>query len=532
MLWTLLKKQILETANVLLLGRGEKAKKRKPWLMAIATALLFLYLCVGTFFMTKDMAKAFVAANVGWLFFALVGALATTVGVIGSAFASYNAMYDAKDNDLLLAMPIPPRTILTVRMLGVYATALLFTMFVLPSATAAYFYVTDFEPTVLFTFLPIMLFTALLCTAISCLLGFLVALVLFKVKRKNMVTMVFSLAFLVLYFWGYSKVPGYLASLINNVSGAASATKHYLYPFYALGKAAVGSLGHMAVFALICVAAAAIVWGALALNFLSLSTRKTGGVKNKYVSKKAKAVSLDTALFKKELARFTSSATYMLNGALGSLITVGAIVYLCVVGGDSLKGVLALIPEMEVHAAFSLLVTAIIAFFTSTNIITACSVSLEGSSLYVVKTLPVSTWSVLMAKLKLQLVITLPAAFIAATALCITIGVHPLVYMFTVVNCGLFALLFAQFGLLINLKFPKLTWKNEAAAVKQSAASVITMFGSFGILLSLVIIFVLLLTEGVMAELLIGCLSALLMVLCALLHSLLKNRGVKMFEAL
>jgi len=340
------------------------------------------------------------------------------------------------------------------------------------------------------------------------------------------------LAFLALYFWGYSKVPDYFVSLMTNVDGAAASTKNYLYPFYAFGKAAVGSLGHMAVFALICVAAAAIVWAALAFNFLSLSTRKTGGVKSKYVSKKAKAVSPNTALFKKELARFTGSATYMLNGALGSLITVGLAIYLCVAGGDSLKGLLGLITDMDIHAVFSLVATAVISFMVSMSIITACSVSLEGSSLYIVKTLPVDPWSVLTAKLKLQLVTTLPAALIAAAVLCITMGVHPLVLLFTLVNCGLFALLFAQFGLLINLKFPKLNWKNEAAAVKQSAASVITMFGSFGMFLSLVIIVVVLLNEGVGADILVGGISALLMIVCALLHYLLKTRGVKLFNAL
>ena len=54
--------------------------------------------------------------------------LALLVGVLAGALSSYSSLFQAKDNDLLLAMPIPPWMIFVVRLLGLYSTALFYTM--------------------------------------------------------------------------------------------------------------------------------------------------------------------------------------------------------------------------------------------------------------------------------------------------------------------------------------------------------------------------------------------------------------------
>ena len=54
---------------------------------------------------------------------ALVGVL---MGVFGSVFNTFSGLYQAKDNDLLLSLPIPVRAILASRLLGVYLMGLTF----------------------------------------------------------------------------------------------------------------------------------------------------------------------------------------------------------------------------------------------------------------------------------------------------------------------------------------------------------------------------------------------------------------------
>ena len=45
----------------------------------------------------------------GWLYFAIMGLMAILLGAFGSVFNTYSGLYLAKDNDLLLSMPIPVR---------------------------------------------------------------------------------------------------------------------------------------------------------------------------------------------------------------------------------------------------------------------------------------------------------------------------------------------------------------------------------------------------------------------------------------
>ena len=45
--------------------------------------------------------------QVSWLYFALMGGLGLCLGAFGSVFNTFSSLYLAKDNDLLLSLPIP-----------------------------------------------------------------------------------------------------------------------------------------------------------------------------------------------------------------------------------------------------------------------------------------------------------------------------------------------------------------------------------------------------------------------------------------
>ena len=76
-------------------------------------ALLFLFIFGWTF---SALAEPFYAAGLGWFYFALALLCSFALGFIGSVFTAQNQLFAARDNELLLAMPIPPRLILGSRM--------------------------------------------------------------------------------------------------------------------------------------------------------------------------------------------------------------------------------------------------------------------------------------------------------------------------------------------------------------------------------------------------------------------------------
>ena len=76
----------------------------------------------------------------GWdtLYFLVLELLALLVSVLAGALSSYNRLFQAKDNDLLLALPIPPWMILAVRLCGLYEMSLFYLLLVWVPAEAAY----------------------------------------------------------------------------------------------------------------------------------------------------------------------------------------------------------------------------------------------------------------------------------------------------------------------------------------------------------------------------------------------------------
>lgn len=160
-----------------LLRSGKKNQKKTSAARPVLIGILLLYalatLGFAFYMFTATLCAGIHAMGNDWLYFVFVGLAATVLGVIGSVFAAQQQLYNAKDNDLLLAMPIPPSTILISRMVVLYLQTLLFEAVVLVPAFVAYSVIA--APGTLFyvTALPFMLLLTLAAVALSCLLGFL-----------------------------------------------------------------------------------------------------------------------------------------------------------------------------------------------------------------------------------------------------------------------------------------------------------------------------------------------------------------------
>ncbi len=102
---------------------------------------------------------------------------------------------------------------------------------------------------------------------------------------------------------------------------------------------------------------------------------------------------------------------------------------------------------------------------------TSCSIALEGKSLWQLKTLPIKAQTVFLAKIMLNLTLSIPSVLLIAFLLMNALK-------FDVVTLGLmigmpllYATLFSQVGLIGNLFFPHLNWTSEVKAIKQGFAT-------------------------------------------------------------
>ena len=229
----------------------------------------------------------------------------------------------------------------------------------------------------------------------------------------------------------------------------------------------------------------AIVYAVLAFNFVKLATNKRGGPKSVYREKRTKARSQGSALLSKELSRFWGSSVYQLNSGMGSLfLIVGAVAALVKAGWIS-ENITAFLVQLGMTDMLPLLICAVVCMVASMNIVTAPSVSLEGSSIWILQSLPVDPWKVLRAKLELHVLITALPAVVCTAVLLAVLRVSLFDAVFAVLAVCLFVLFCAAFGLVMNLLFPNLKWNSEAVAVKQGMRTMIAMFGGWGLVLLL-----------------------------------------------
>ena len=533
MIKALFKKQMLEVFSYLFMTNKKKTRRTGKSL-ACTLALygfLFAYLCVMLFFMARFLCEALVPLGLTWFYFAIMALMSLVMGIIGSVFNTYTTLYQAKDNDTLLAMPIPPRYILLVRLAGVYVSGLFFELLVMLPATVAWFIYG--EVTVLGGIFALLLpfVLSFFVLSLSCLLGLLVAAIAARIRHKSLVITLLSLGFLALYFWGYSKLMSSLGDLLTMVGDLAEKAKGPLFLLYHMGRAAEGKVLSMLIFTGIVLGIFLAILFVLSHSFLSLATTNRGAARKDYTRERAAQKSVGKALLIKEMKRFASSSVYMLNCGLGALMLLVMSIMLLIFK-DDVKAMLPLLETLCGNAdTVYLLFAAFVCMMTSMIDITAPSVSLEGKNIWIVQSLPIEPRKVLYAKLLLHLLIGVPAA--VGAVVCLLIAITPTLPFLILIPLVMLLFLFfeALFGLFMNLKAPNLSWINETVPVKQSLSVTVTLFGGWVLTVALGALYVPL-HGHVEPALYLALVCVLLAGACAVLFAWIRKKGAEIFAML
>lgn len=525
----LFKKQIMEVFSWLYKDRKTGKLRSAQGIITYAILYLVIFASLGfVFYGVADMlCEPLVTLGMGWIYWCLMGLIGVFLGVFGSVFSTYSSLYCAKDNDLLLSLPIPVSKILLVRLFGVYTMGLMYELIVMVPTVIVRFIKAPISPvgTVCAVLIPFVL--SIFVLVLSAVLGWVVALISGKLKNKNIITVFISLAFITAYYYVYAKAYSMLQMLLQNVDTVSEKIKLILYPLYQMGLAAEGSLLSMLIFVAIIGALFLIVYFVLSHSFIGLATVNKGNSKTQYKNKKQKVKSVGGALFQKEVRRFLGSANYMLNCGLGILF-MPIVAVLLFWKADVVREVLN-IPLLQKY--ISLLAVASVCMIATMNDITAPSVSLEGKNIWIVQSFPILSRQVLAAKLKLHLILTVVPAIPLIIAVELLIKPDLAFAVLIPIAVLSFIVLMASLGLFINLKMPNLNWTNEIVPIKQSLSVMIALFGGWVIIIAFSVLYVLL--ESFLKPLIYLLLvCALIIVFCFVLIRWIFTKGSEIFSRL
>lgn len=531
MLKALLKKEIRELFS-LMFQSGKKRKKRKA-LSTVMYALLLVFaagvMYAAFFGLSQALYAPLAELELEWLYFAMLGSLALMLGIFGSAFSTYAALYRSKDNEMLLAMPIPPGTILLSRMCACFLTTLFFESIVLVPAWVVSLLKTAQPGAAEIVSGPLLLLLlSFVGLSVSCVLGWVIALIAARLRNKSIVTAVLSLAALGAYYYLVGQSDQLMEILIRYRLDIGAWMQNTLPPLYHLGLAGTGDIRSLLLTATVSLGVFALVYWILSRSFIRLATAKRGAARKRYREKEHRVSTQSGALLRREFLRLKASATYLLNCSLGTFFMLGGAVMLAV-KGETVRQMLPLLPRMT--QAAPLAAAAIAALVSGMNDLTAPSISLESKTLWMLQSLPVRAQRIFRAKIALHVIMTLPAALILYACAAVVLRMDVLSAALCAVMLCALVCFFAVSGLVIGLKMPVMNWKNESVAVKQGFGVMLAMLVNWGSVLALGGLYVLA-KEFMSNTAFLAVAIALTAAASVLLCRWLNIRGAKAFERL
>ncbi len=508
-----------------------KDKKDKQKLIGMAVAMVFVGASLLFTLVVYDIlyANAFEQIGALQLLPAMMMAVASVITLFTTVYKVNGVLFGSKDYDMTMSLPVRCETVVAAKLIQIYSMNVGFcALIVLPAniiyairvMPSAWFYV---------AMILLTLFVPMVPMIVGMAIGSVITAISSRFRHTNVIAIVLSLAAVVLIML-LSFNSEAMVTNAAQIGATLMGVVNRLYPLTPLYTQALceGNLLSLLCFILLSVA----LFGLFSLltaryyktiNTALLSSRSSSN----YKMQELKVSSPLAALYRREMRRLFSSSLYVLNTCIGMILCLIGCIALLFVTPEQMETFLEVPGFTTLIGSLAPLVLAVMIGLSCT---TDCAISLEGKELWIIRSLPVDTSMVFKAKILVNLTVTVPPALISALLLCVALPFTPLQIVFLILTPAAYSLFISEFGLLINLLNPNLSWTSEVTVIKQSAAVLITimvgMFAAIGLCAALLFL------PDTAKNLGLAGVTVVIAALDALLARILRTKGVRMFEAL
>lgn len=472
----LLKIQLLDFFNInKTLHCNDPKEKRRLYLMSVIFLIVFACLLWVSFMYTFSLARAYKEVGLINLFLPLLMLTSSILTFITTLYKANGLLFRFKDYELLMSLPIKTSIVIGSRVLLLYIMSLLFNVILMLPGCIAYaintsphlgFYIVF---TITFFFIP--LIPIILATFVGALISFIAS----RFKSTQFVSLILTFAFLIGYM-GFSMQMQGMDVQIVDLSQTILSMMTKIYPIAPLYAMAVGELNASALllFVVISLFAFFLFTILLSKSYKSLNTRlASSSTHSVYKQSSLKPSSCFMALYKKELKRYFSSSLYILNTGFGVVLLIIVSIIFALSGGEGLDELLKM-PGLKniLHTAAPFAMS----LFCVMSCTTACSLSLEGANLWIIKSSPIKALTFYLSKVAVNLTIVIPAILISGLIFAFTLKTTLLETLLIFLLPFAYTLWIAFVGIFINLKFPSFNWTSEVVVIKQSISAMLTPF--------------------------------------------------------
>ncbi len=445
-----------------------------------------------------------------WIPISLVMGTAMFLCFIGSVFTAQQQIYESKDNQMLLSMPIKPGQILLSR---IFAIAIFNMIYALPFFTGSAMIV--------------------FITMLTSLLAWGVSIIMSKITNKTLISTVLYMVFFAIYFYAIFNLDNLGEAIEKNADKLSSGIMTFARPIYYMGASVVEqNILFVAAFLVSLLIPAFLMYIVIKKSFFKilLHENKSKNKMLKHSDKDFNSHSAFIALLQKEIARFLRTPMYFLSYGTSIFFVAMMLAYLFI-KKDKFEDVVELLSIYGVSstkalpAIFSMLLYQ---FVSSGAVLTSASINMEGKNIWIIKSLPIKTIDIMLAKGLVPVIILLPIFEVESLLL---------IFLFKISGSAMILLLlmpiftmifFSMFGLYINLNHFKLDWLSENEAFKRAGGPTIASFSSMGSTVLFVILYLLIFSN------IMGFFGFMWLILAALvlgsvvMYSMLKNNAEKL----
>lgn len=451
--------------------------KKHSLIKKIGIILLIIYISISLLFSmgfsSVLLLEKLKESNMIFLFLPLFFSFASLLVFTSTIRTSKTNLYDSKDKDLLLSFPIKTKEIVIAKIFDMYTVSLLLSLLVTIPTFIVYIY--NVEPSILFIIISfISLFIIpIIPTIIGGLFGYFIARITPKSNNKNIIEIILSFILMFSVIFIQFNMNTILNKLISSGNTINKIIKYVSYPSYLLNDALLNeNILSFIYFILINLGLVYIFVLIINKTYLKLISKFSEfNVSKNKVKKELKSYSLMKTLILKELNKYISSPIYITNSIFGIVILF---ITSCATFFIDKNEIIKMIGLSSNISTIHIVIFIYIFSIGMTNI-TASSISIEGSKFWIVKSLPINEKEIIYSKILFSLIIVVPIVVLSSIIIYISLGLSIIELLLLIIFSVLYSLVISKFGMLINLRFPKMDAKSDQIVVKQSMSSFISV---------------------------------------------------------
>lgn len=473
-LLSLVKASMSEGMNIFKINTKKSTKFTRVGLPIIIAIILMLSMMT----YSDQLILTLKPINMEFVLLTIFIVMTSVITFLEGIYKSGSLVFNCKDDNLLFSLPIKKSTVLFIRLLKFYIFELIYnSIFLIPSFIVYAIYTKPDFSFYLVTLISLFLFP-IIPIVISSIIGFITSLVSSKFRGKNIIETILSFILMfAIMFISYGS-DGLVIKIAQNASSINKKITRIYYPAGAylelITEFNVIKLLEFIGINLAIFACLTFISG----KFYFKINSSVKAVKTKKSTKTCnfKVKSQTHSLVKKELNRFINSPVFITNAAFGLILFIIGCVYVSVKVDDTFYKSIPLLKGNIMDKIMPLLLFAFISFSSFMTSITSSMISLEGSSLNILKSLPVKPYTIVKSKVLTAVMIMIPVLLVGSTIIFIKFRFSLVYIILITIACIILPLISETIGIIVNLKYPKMDAKNDTEVVKQSMSSAISVF--------------------------------------------------------